>query len=120
MNGNRDRSVLLHIQEYCDRIEDTENFFKHEKKEFLENHVFRDAVALCLMQIGELSGVLTEDFREKHSNVPWRQIKALRNIVAHKYGTIDAEMLWDILKEDVPKLRQYCEEILAEELYIES
>lgn len=72
------------------------------------------------MQIGELSGVLTEDFREKHANVPWRQIKALRNIVAHKYGTIDAEMLWDILKEDVPKLRQYCEEILAEELYIES
>ena len=47
-----------------------------------------------------------------HNSMPWRQIKALRNIVTHKYGTVDAELLCEILNHDIPELEGYCKRII--------
>lgn len=46
------------------------------------------------------------------SNRPWRQIKAMRNIVAHSYGTVDPETTWEIITDDIPALKKYCEAII--------
>ncbi|MEI3141155.1 MAG: HepT-like ribonuclease domain-containing protein [Lawsonibacter sp.] len=43
---------------------------------------------------------------------PWRQIKAMRNIVAHSYGTVDPETTWEIITDDIPALKKYCEAII--------
>lgn len=115
MRINKDISAIQHILDYCDRIESTKEFFKADIKAFEENHVFRDAVALCVLQIGELTSILSDEFKTKYQDIPWRQIKALRNIVAHKYGTIDSELLWDIMIKDVPKLKEDCLLILKNE-----
>ena len=64
-------------------------------------------------QIGELVGKLTDEFRAQHPAVPWRQIKAMRNIVAHSYGTVDPETTWEIITDDIPALKKYCETIIA-------
>ena len=69
-------------------------------------------MALCILQIGELVGKLTDEFRAEHPDVPWQQIKAMRNIVAHQYGTVDAEITWEIITEDIPKLKSYCQTII--------
>lgn len=61
---------------------------------------------MCVLQIGELAGKLTDDFREKYPGAPWRQIKGMRNIVAHSYGTVDPETTWEILNEDIPALKK--------------
>ena len=37
-----------------------------------------------------------------------------RNIVAHSYGTVDPEITWEILTEDIPELKAYCGQIIAE------
>ena len=42
-----------------------------------------------ILQIGELAGKLSDDFRHEHNQIPWQQIKATRNIVAHSYGSVD-------------------------------
>ena len=39
-------------------------------------------------------------------------MKALRNIVAHSYGKIDKEILWETLVQDIPALNAYCEQIM--------
>lgn len=114
MQTSRDRSIVEHILDYCIRIDETASYFNRSKEVFTENHVFRDAVALCVLQIGELTGVLSDEIKMKYVNIQWRQIKALRNIVAHKYGTVDAEVLWEILTSDVPQLQSDCEKILSE------
>ncbi len=44
----------------------------------------------------------------------WAAIKGLRNIVVHEYGKVRLRTLWDIAAEDVPKLRQFCEDRLPE------
>lgn len=114
MRINKDISAIRHILDYCDRIESTKEYFQADVKVFEENHIFRDAVALCVLQIGELTSILSDEFKTKYQDIPWRQIKALRNIVAHKYGTIDAALLWDIMIEDIPKLKESCLLILED------
>lgn len=64
------------------------------------------------MQIGELTTHLTDDFKQTYTGMPWIQIKALRNLVAHNYGKIDEESLWETVTGDIPKLKNYCSSIV--------
>lgn len=112
LNLNRDSPILGHIVSYCLQIEETVQRFGDNVEVFQTDIIYRNAAALCILQIGELVGNLSEDFRTQHPTVPWRQIKAMRNIVAHKYGTIDPDTTWEIIKDDIPALKQYCQSIL--------
>ena len=109
---NRDISCLEHIRNYCLQIEDTCKRFGIEKDIFMSDPVYKNAVALCILQIGELAGNLSEEYRKQHTEIPWSQIKAVRNIVAHSYGTVDAETLWEIIQEDIPDLKCFCDKEL--------
>ena len=60
----------------------------------------------------ELVGKLTDDFREQYPAVSWRQIKAMRNIIAHSCGSVDPETAWEIIASDIPDLKRYCQAIL--------
>lgn len=111
---DRDISILDHIVNYCDQIEETIHRFGSSYASFSADRIYRNAAAMCVLQIGELAGKLTDDFRAKHPGAPWRQIKAMRNIVAHSYGTVDPETTWEVLTEDIPALKQYCAAILKE------
>lgn len=109
----RDRSILEHILDYCDQIARTVERFGGADS-FISDVIYQNAVALCLLQIGELAGHLSEGFRSSHPQLPWRQIRALRNIIAHNYGSIDAETAWEIVETDVPAMRSFCEDSLSE------
>ena len=108
----RDLSILQHIVSYCEQIEQAVEHFGNEATIFAENKIHRNATALCILQIGELVGKLTEEFRQQYPAVPWRQIKAMRNIVAHSYGSVDPETTWEIITDDIPTLKKYCWSIL--------
>ena len=118
--SNRDISVLQHIADYCDQIDMTIETFGDDFEIFDKNQIYRNAASLCILQIGELVGVLTDEFKGSHEQVPWMQIKKMRNIVAHRYGTVDNTIVWDVMKDDIPSLKQYCESILADEAAVEA
>ena len=105
---DRNISILEHIVGYCDQIEETIRRFGNDYGVFSADAIYRNAAALCVLQIGELAGKLTDEFRAEHPGAPWRQIRGMRNIVAHSYGTVDPEVTWEILTEDIPKLKTYC------------
>ncbi|MBD5169517.1 MAG: DUF86 domain-containing protein [Oscillibacter sp.] len=109
---DRNANVLEHIVNYCDQIEMTIDRFGSSYEIFAADPIYRNAVALCILQIGELVGKLTDEFRAAHPSIPWRQIKAVRNIVAHSYGTVDPETTWEIIVDDIPRLKAYCVRIL--------
>lgn len=67
--------------------------FGDDADTFRYDPIYRNAAALCILQIGELVGNLSEEFREQHTEIPWRQIKAMWNIVAHSYGTVNPEII---------------------------
>ena len=114
MLSNRNANILKRILLYCDEINETIERFGDDYKVFAEDSAYRNATALCVLQIGELTNNLTDDFKQTYVEMPWTQIKALRNIIAHSYGIIDVESLWETITGDIPGLKAYCTKILQE------
>ena len=112
MLDNKNTSALKHIINYCNEIEQTIKRFGNEYQIFSEDKAFQYTVALCVLQIGELTTHLSEEFKDSYNEIPWNQIKALRNLVAHNYGKIDKETLWETIILDIPKLKEYCDKLL--------
>ncbi len=112
MNNDRDIFVLRRIISYCNEITETIRRFGDNYEVFSKDSAYRNAIAFCVLQIGELTNKLTADFKKTYDDIPWSQIKALRNIIAHSYGKIDVESLWETLTEDIPVLQNYCSIIL--------
>lgn len=60
---DRNISVLEHIVSYCQQIEQTVERFGNSAETFQNDPIYRNAAALCILQIGELVGKLTDEFR---------------------------------------------------------
>ena len=110
---DRDVSILKKIIQYTNEINGTISRFELTVDKFKSDYVARNAIAMCILQIGELVGKLSDEFRTQYTEMPWRDIVALRNIAAHAYGSIDTEMLWGTVTDRVPELKSYCERIIA-------
>jgi len=113
-NKERDLLITRKIIDYCEEIERTREFFGHSFEIFADNSIYRNAVAMCILQIGELTGALSDDIKAQYSDIPWRNIKGMRNIVAHKYGNISVSTVWEAVLEDIPYLKDYCQRIALE------
>lgn len=113
MRGKRAEQVALQkMIHYCDemaRILEKHNF---DRAEFETDTEFQFASGMCIIQIGELVAGLDEDFMMKYPEIPWRQIKGMRNIYAHDYDTIDNDMVWETVKEEIPELNEKLREVL--------
>ena len=118
-SNERDIDILEHIIKYCNEIFETQAYFGNSFEFFKANSIYRNAVAMCILQIGELSGHLSENFKETYSGVPWRNIKGMRNIMAHKYGDINVATLWETITDDVSILLDYCNSVLEQYLVLE-
>ena len=111
----RDRDILEHIIRYCNRIKSYVNKLEESKDQFLNDQMCQDACCMCIAQIGELSGRLSEDYKAAHADLPWREIKDTRNFYVHNYGGIDLEYVWNTIMKDIPVLKQKCQEGLEKE-----
>ena len=110
--NERDFDILEHIIRYCDEIKEARDRFGDSLESLRLDTQYKNAVAMCILQIGELVGHLTEEFKEEHNSVPWQKIKGMRNITAHHYGKIDAVILYRTISERIPELHEYCNDIL--------
>ena len=70
-----------------------------------------DGVLMNFVVIGEMVVKLSEDFQESTANIEWGKIQSLRNIVAHDYFGVDAEEIWQILKNDLVRLEEDIQKI---------
>jgi len=48
-----------------------------------------------------------------HTSIPWRAIRGMRNVVAHEYGNIDLETVWETSEAGIMELRDFCDEHIA-------
>lgn len=105
---SRDIQILEKIQGYCNDIMFTHTEYAHDYHTFCTNPTYRNAIALCLMQIGELVKHLSPDFIRSHTSIPWHAIRGMRNVVAHEYGRIDLETVWETSEAGIIELRNFC------------
>ena len=62
------------------------------------------ALVRLLEVVGEAPNHIPEDFRQRHIEVPWREISDLRNRLIHGYDIVNFDILWAIVKQDLPPL----------------
>lgn len=111
---HRDTVIIRHMVRYCEEIDAAITSFGDSESVFLENPVYRNAVSMPVQQIGELAKHLSDTFLAAHPEMPWRQIKGMRDWFAHQYLKMDAHVIWTVAKEDLPTLRDFCVRWLAE------
>lgn len=54
--------------------------------------------------IGEAAYMISKEFKATHNELPWRQIEGMRHILVHGYFTVSADVLWDVVQNDIPAL----------------
>ena len=100
----KDHYCLESIIEAIDRIIEYAAGFG-SADDFNNDYRNFDATMMNFVVIGEMVDKLSDDFKKEHSEIDWINIKGFRNIVAHDYFGIDAEEVWQISKDKIPKLK---------------
>ena len=106
-----DRERLFDILESVERIETQA---ARGRAAFTDDEVAQSAVVRWVEIIGEAARGLTEELRQMHPEVPWRQMVAMRNVLIHGYFDIDVELVWSVAENDLPKLAAQIRAIVEE------
>jgi uncharacterized protein with HEPN domain len=62
--------------------------------------------------IGEAANYISDETKEKFSEIQWRQITGLRHVLVHEYFGIDSRLIWQIIVDDIPSLKINIKEVL--------
>ena len=73
-----------------------------------------DAVLRNLEVIGEASVRIPERIRTDNPDMPWRQMRAIRNVVAHEYFGVNLPIIWETVTRRLPELKPALQALLAE------
>ena len=76
----------------------------YDQAEFERSRLHYDATLRNLELIGEAAMHVAQHVRDFAVDVPWRQIIATRNRLIHGYLGIDNDILWSIIRDDIPPL----------------
>ena len=110
-----DLQRIQHIRDYCDEIRKTIQRYGADFAVFDQDADYQRSISFCILQIGELSGGLSEEYRKATSSrVQWGPMKGMRNLVAHNYGSMDREIIWETAMVDIPALKRFCDEQLTD------
>jgi len=84
-------------------------------EEFERNKILRYAVERQILVIGEASRKLSQTFRDRHPEIPWNAIISQRNIIAHEYGEILTDRIWNVAVNRIPELIQRLQPLLPDD-----
>jgi len=108
--SRRPANVLIEdMLERIDRIKRAVAGMDHDA--FVHDDKTIDAVIRNLTVIGEAANRLSQEFKNRHPDVPWHRIVGLRHRVVHDYFDVDLELVWRIVETEVPQLGAWLSEI---------
>ncbi len=106
-----DRERLADILEAIEKIE---KYAARGREAFSRDELLQVWMVHHFQVIGEAAGNVSFDLRRRHTDVPWVDIVAMRNVLVHQYFGIDLNQIWDTVTIDLPKLKRAIQSILAE------
>lgn len=75
-------------------------------EQFCADSKLAEACVFNLGQIGELANMVDDAFAEAHPEIPWRSIYGLRNRIIHDYEGVNFLLIWQIIRDDLPALKE--------------
>ncbi len=110
MGSHDDKVYLRHIIDAISTIE--EYLVNLTEQEFYKNKMAHDAIIRQLEIIGEATSNISTEFKQRHSDIPWRKMADMRNRLIHGYFGLDLGIVWDTVQEKVPTTKQQLEELI--------
>ena len=107
----RDDATLLDILQAARRAQEFAYGITHEG--FLEKLQVQASLLYQLVVIGEGVRRLSEDFRQTHGDLPWREIAGMRDHLVHAYDAVDLDEVWNTIQVDLPTLIEWLQSHLT-------
>ena len=110
-----DREIGDYIQDILEAINNAIQFVNDMTyDEFVQDKKTVYAVVRAIEIIGEAVKNIPKDFRNKYTDIPWRDMAGMRNKLIHEYFGVKIERVWETVKRDIPNLKPLFEKILNE------
>jgi uncharacterized protein with HEPN domain len=80
---------------------------------FTASQQVQHAVLFNIQIIGETANRIDTEFRNSMPSIPWPQMIGMRNVIVHGYFTINLQIVWKTISDELPKLKHQFQEAIA-------
>ena len=88
---------IKQIQEYTDSV---------EEDDFYTNQLIQDGVLRRFAIIGEAVKNIPQLYKDQHSEIEWKEIAGMRDILVHEYFQVNLKRVWKTIQEDIPRFKE--------------
>ena len=107
--------VLDYLDDILEAVEKIERFTEGmDYAEFVEDSKTVDAVLRNFEVIGEAAKNIPEDVRQEYGDVPWSEMAGMRDKLIHGYATVELQIVWTTIQEELPTLGPQIESVRDE------
>lgn len=104
-----------YLQDIADSIKEIEEFTKGMSLgDFKKDKKTINAVIRSLEIMGEAAKKIPNDMRKKYPDVPWKEMAGIRDKLIHEYHGVDLEIIWKVVKEELPPVKPNIAKLLNE------
>ncbi|MDJ0579215.1 DUF86 domain-containing protein [Crocosphaera sp.] len=109
MRDDRER-----LRDMLEAISQIEKYAIQGQDRFTEDELIQTWMIHHLMIVGEAASKMTEETRQSYPHIPWVGTIDVRNIIAHEYFRVNLDIIWRIITNDLPSLKEQIQQVLGE------
>lgn len=110
MKKPSDATFLHHMLDAIARVESFVTGIQED--EFQASDLRQSAVAHQIQILGEAARLVSATLKTQHPEVPWAGITGTRHRIVHDYTNLNSRMIWVVVRDDLPVLREQLRHIL--------
>ena len=107
------KDYLVYLRHILDCLNAIQEYLGSGKEAFFHDRKTQKATLRELQELAESSQHLSSVFRDRYSQIPWRDIAGFRNVLVHDYLGLNLSRIWQIIGHELTTLRKVVEEVLG-------